>query len=201
MQHLIKYVFALIIGLTALTNNAYAHYFNIPQSRYAIDCGHWYVSANVGASHMHDKVIPNSGNSKHPWGPGWNADLGYQFNPILGSELGYTQYHDSRENAGRIAVAKTEHYALHLAVTGRYALTERINALGKLGIAYSYANKIFTVTGFSASSGSVSPYFGLGLTYIATRKVELVAQWGMARGNRYTGSTELYSLGAIFAIV
>lgn len=167
---------------------------------YTLDCAHWYVGGNVGYSHLHDRQTPGTANSVDENGPGWNVNGGYQFNSLLGAELGYTQYHDSRETSGATNVAKTEHYAVHVAASGRYPLVDRLNALAKLGVAYSYANKIFT-GGAAFSSGAVSPYWGLGLSYSITPKVDVVAFGASVRGNNYTGSSDLYSLGFTFAIV
>lgn len=170
-------------------------------SRYTLDCSHWYAGGGVGVSNLHDDEAPGSSDSVTEIGPGWDVYAGYQFNSILGTELGYTQYHDSRETSDGTNVAKTEHYAVDLAATGRYPLFDRISFLGKLGLAYSYANKIFTTTGFAASSGAVSLYGGAGFLYSITPKVDLTAEWAVARGNNHTGSSELYSLGMRFAIV
>ena len=168
---------------------------------YTLDCPHWYVSGNLGVSHLYDKQAPGSHDSVNENGPGWNVNGGYQWNSILGGELGYTQYHDSRETKGGLNIAKTEHYAVHVAATGQYPLANQFSVVGKLGVAYSYANKIFTASGAAAASGSVSPYAALGVAYSITKKADFVAQWEGVRGNNYTGSSTLYSLGFKFAIV
>jgi hypothetical protein len=169
-------------------------------STYTLDCRHWYVAGNVGVSHLYDNHAPSTGNSVDENGPGWDATLGYQWNSILGGELGYTQYYNSRETSGTTVVAKTTHFAVHANATGRYPLAYKLSALGKLGLAYSYAQKVFEATGAAASSGAVSPYLGLGLDYSITPTVDMLAQWSFVRGNNYTGSSTLYSLGMAFAI-
>jgi len=166
-----------------------------------LDCAHWYVAGNLGVSHLYDSRSTGTTNSVDENGPGWDAAIGYQWNSILGSELGYTQYYNSRETAARTVVAKTSHFAVHLNATGKYPLFYKVSALGKLGVAYSYAQKIFTAAGAAGSSGSVSPYVGLGFDYSLTKRVDMVAQWAWVRGNNYTGSATLYSLGMVFAIV
>jgi hypothetical protein len=165
-----------------------------------LDCAHWYVAGNIGFSHLHDSATPHINSSVNENGPGWNVSGGYQFNSLLGAELGYTQYHDSRETFGAINIAKTEHYAVDLAATGRYPLFDKWSALAKLGIAYSYANKIFNI-GPAFSASAVSVYWGLGATYSITPKVDFIAQFANVTGNNYTGSSGLFSLGASFAIV
>lgn len=178
--------------------------FRQQMSCYTLECSHWYVSGNIGVSHLHDTKAPRSKDSVDENGPGFSAFGGYQFNSVFGAELGYTQYHDSRETIGTATgsstIAKTEHYAVTLAATGKLPLAYGFSARGKLGLAYSYANKIF-IFGPSASSGAVSLYYGLGFLYSITPKADLVAEWASVRGNNYTGSSELYSLGFTFAIV
>lgn len=172
-----------------------------PLGDYTLDCGHWYVGGNIGMSHLHDDPNPGSGNSVDENGPGGSVVGGYQFNSILGAELGYTQYKNSRETIGSTIIAKTEHYAVHLAATGRYPLIDKWSALGKLGIAYSYAQKMATATGTAASSGAGSLYWGLGVNYSITPRVDFIAQFAEAVGNHLTGSTDLWSIGLNFAIV
>ena len=164
------------------------------------DRPHWYVAGNLGVSHLYDNESPGTTNSVDENGPGWDATLGYQFNHLFGGELGYTQYYNSRETSGATVVAKTNHFAVHLNATGKYPLVHRLSALGKLGLAYSYAQKVFEATGAAGSSGAVSPYLGLGLDYKLSRKADMVAELSFVRGNNYTGSSTLYSLGVVLAI-
>jgi hypothetical protein len=170
-------------------------------SAYTLGCSHWYVGGNLGVSHLKDSATTGTNNSVTQNGPGWSVNGGYQFNTLLGTELGFTQYHDSRETSGATNVAKTEHYAVDLVATGRYPIINRWSVIGKLGAAYAYANKIYTAGGGAASSGSLSPYGGVGFAYAITPKIDFIAQWAAARGNEYTGSSSLYSLGLNAALV
>jgi hypothetical protein len=195
-----------LVGAALLTTsqafasfNDYVNDASRKLSCYTLDCSHWYVAASGGVSHLYDDPAPGSGDSVDENGPGWDADIGYQWNSILGTELGYTQYYNSRETVAGGVLAKTTHFAVHLNATGRYPLAYQLSALGKLGVAYSYAQKVF-FTGAAGSAGSVSPFVGLGLDYSITPRVDMVAQWNWVRGNDYTGSATLYSLGMVFAI-
>ena len=200
-----------VIGIASVLSSAtYANNFNMnsivanasrQMSAYTLDCAHWYVGANLGVSHLYDSRAPRSRDSMNENGPGWNANVGYQFNALLGGELGYTQYHDSRETLGTASIAKTEHYGVYLAATGRYPLIDKFNLVAKLGVGYGYANKNFTAATAAKSANSVSPYYGLGVSYSVTPRVDFILQWARLRGNNYTGSADLYSLGATFAIV
>lgn len=161
----------------------------------------WYVSANIGMSHLFDEKIPGSTNSVNQNGPGWNVNAGYNFTRYYGAEIGFNQYHDSRETAGLTEVATTEHYSAYLAGTGRYCFQNRISAIGKLGLAYSYANKVVNgASGASAGANSLSLYYGVGLAYKLTKRTKAALQWSRALGNDVTGSADLYSVGFIFSI-
>ncbi|MDR3492104.1 MAG: outer membrane beta-barrel protein [Gammaproteobacteria bacterium] len=163
---------------------------------------HWYAGGHVGVSRTHDNAAAGSGNSVTQYGPGWTADVGYQFiqfyRATLAAELGYTQYHNSNETAPRVNVASTEHFASYLAAVAQYPIIANVNVLGKLGIAYSYAKKVFTATGASRSANTYSPYYGAGISYNMTPQAALVLQWNRARGNNSTGSTDITTLGVSY---
>ncbi|EKD70473.1 MAG: hypothetical protein ACD_46C00524G0005 [uncultured bacterium] len=192
---------SIIIGFASV---AHADMFtNAGQtlSTYTLDCSHWYAGANIGMSHMHDNPSPGTGDSVNENGPGWSVVGGYQLNSLLGGELGYTQYYKTRETLGSANIATTDHFAVHLAATGRYPLFNKFSAIGKLGVGYSYANKIFTASTAAGSAGSVSPYYGVGIGYSVTQKVDFIVQWARSQGNDYTGSGDFFSAGFNFAIV
>lgn len=170
-------------------------------STYTLDCAHWYVGANLGMSHLHDDANPGSSNSVDENGPGGSVVAGYQFNSILGTELGYTQYKNSREMSGSTMIARTDHYAVDLAATGRYPIMTKWSALGKLGAAYSYAQKTAVGSGVSQSSGAGSVYWGLGLDYSLTPKIDVIGQFAEVVGNHLTGSTDLWSVGLNVALI
>ncbi len=162
----------------------------------------WYVGGHIGVSRTHDDPAPFSGDSVTQIGPGWTADLGYKFmqfyRATLAGELGYTQYHNSNETLPGVNVASTEHFSAYLAAVAELPVFNNFNVLGKLGVAYSYAKKVFTGGGASASANTYSPYYGLGISYNVTKQAELVLQWARARGNGSTGSTDLSSLGVTY---
>ncbi|HTM62988.1 MAG TPA: outer membrane beta-barrel protein [Gammaproteobacteria bacterium] len=167
---------------------------------YTLDAPHWYASANIGVSHLFDKPGPASANSVDENGPGFNVNAGYQFNSMFGAEGGFNKYHNSRQTTATTNVAQTEHYSVYLAGTGKYPLANKFSALGKLGAAYNYANKIFNA-GAAAAAENVSLYYGIGVTYSLTQKIDFVGQWSRSLGNHLTGSADLYSLGITTALV
>lgn len=165
----------------------------------------WYAGANVGESRTHDKPAAGTADSVTQIGPGWSVDLGYQFlefyRATLAAELGYTQYYNSNETLPGVNKASTAHFASYLAAVVQYPLVYNFNILGKLGYAYSYAKKVFTTSGVSASANANSLYWGLGFSYDMTKQAALVLQWDRARGNSKTGSTDLTSLGVSYSFM
>ncbi len=163
---------------------------------------YWYVGGHVGVSRTHDDAAPNSGDSVTQIGPGWTADLGFKFyqfwRATLAAELGYTQYHNSNETLPGLNIASTEHFSSYLAGVVQIPLIHNLNVLGKFGLAYSYAKKVFTASGVSNSANTYSPYYGAGFSYNVTKQAEIVLQWARARGNGSTGSTDLTSLGVTY---
>ncbi len=164
----------------------------------------WYVGGHIGESRTHDKRAPASSDSVTQIGPGWTVDLGYQFaefrRALFAGELGYTQYANSNETTPGFNVASTQHFSTYLAAVVQYPIVNNFNVLGKLGIAYSYAKKVFSV-GTSASANAYSPYYGAGVSYNVTPNAALVLQWARARGNGSTGSTDLTSLGVTYNLL
>lgn len=165
----------------------------------------WYVGFNIGESRVHDGASPGTSNSVTQIGPGWSVDLGYKFiefyKAMLAGEIGYTQYDNSSETAPGLVIATTDHFSSYAALVGQYPLIHHIGALGKIGVAYSYAQKVFETTGVSASANDYSLYYGGGLTYDITPQAALVLQWARARGNDETGSTDLTSLGVSYSFI
>lgn len=166
-----------------------------------IDNSHWYVGGNLGYSHLHDSRNVGTTNSVNENGIGASVVGGYQFNHWWGAEAGYTTYKNSREVSGATTLAKTEHYAIDLAATLHWPLWNRWSALGKLGVAYSYAQKMAIATGLTATSNAASIYWGAGLDYGLTQSVDFIIQFAEAAGNHLTGSTDLWSIGLTFALV
>lgn len=162
---------------------------------------HWYVAGNLGVSHLYDLPAQGSGDSVDQNGPGWDATVGYQFTRIFGAELGYTQYYNSRETIKTAVIARTTHFAAHLNAVGRLPIYRQLDVVGKAGLAYAYAQKVFEASGAAASNENWSPYMGLGLAYELTTRVNMIGQWAFVVGNSRTGSSTLYSLGFEFGIL
>ena len=159
---------------------------------------YWYLGVDFGASVVHDSHP--AGTTIHSVGPGWDFHLGYQITDMFGAEAGYLYYNSSRQKTGSTTTAITDHYSAYLAGTAQYPVYGNLALMGKLGLAYSYAQKI--ATGGALSTGTaVNVFTGAGAMYPLTHRITLVGQWTRAWGNTKTGSTDLYSIGINVAIV
>lgn len=197
-------LFTALISSSAVFAHDYkdAHYKDEPVAPTYTFVPNWYIGGHIGVSRTHDKAAIGSGDAVTQIGPGWTADVGYQFaqfyQTTFAAELGYTQYHNSNETAPHANIASTEHFATYLAAVAQYPVINHFNVFGKLGLAYSYAKKVFTASSASGSANAYSPYYGAGVSYNMTKKAVLALQWARTRGNGSTGSTDLTSLGLTY---
>jgi len=208
-DELMKIRFLVLAGIAssvcfATTASAFtfnANNFRQQLATYTLDTPHAYVSGNIGISQLFDKKAPGSSNNVDKYGPGWNVNGGYQFNSMWGAEAGFTDYYNSRETFAGFTIAKTQHYSVDVAGTVRLPMAYQLSALGKLGLAYSYANKMFIGSGASASANALNLYWGIGMAYSITPKFDIDALYANARGNSITGSAGLFSIGLTMALV
>ncbi len=109
--------------------------------------------------------------------------LGYQFNPMLGGELGYTSFGtlvNSKDN--NAFNAKQDASAWTASALGTFPVAEHFGLFGRLGIAgYNFSNS-GTVQGVPVKDdNSTKPFFGLGV------KFSLNEDWALrAEYQRYT---------------
>ncbi len=109
-------------------------------------------------------------------------DVGYQFTPNVGAELGYTSFgtlldaHDNNIDASQDVSAWT------LSALGTLPFAERFGIFGRAGIAGYNVSNSGTVQGVAVKDdNSTKPYFGLGV------KFELTDNWMLrAEYQRYT---------------
>ena len=208
IQSYFQFVTLVILSLFSLSSICYANSVTDQMSNarqkmgtYTLDTPHLYVGANIGLSHLRDQPNSGSANTVKENGPGGSVVAGYQINSMWGAELGFTQYYNSKETNNGTIIAKTEHYAIPLALTGRYPLIGPLSALGKAGVEYNYAQKMAILSGVAKSSNVIGFYWGLGFIYSVTTKADVVAQFAQAAGSHATGSTDLWSIGINFAVV
>ena len=127
------------------------------------------ISGNAG----YGKVNYNASNlgvkSSALNGFAWNANLGYQFNPYVAIESGYTHFNDIN-----VGPAKIDTYGVDLLAKGIYPINSQFNVFAKAG-----AMDIFSkaVNGnVTARRARVTPEFGVGTSYNMTHNLALTVQ-------------------------
>jgi opacity protein-like surface antigen len=106
------------------------------------------------------------------------GEVGYQFNDILGAELGYTSFgtlfnaHDNNVNA------KQDASAITASVLGTWSVAEPFGVFGRLGLARYNVSNSGTVQGVPVQSkNAVKPYFGAGVMFDITSSWMLRAEY------------------------
>lgn len=107
------------------------------------------------------------------------ANVGYQFTPYVGAELGYSSFgtiFDSHDNQGH---ASQEANAITASVVGTIPLGERFGLFGRIGAArYNVENSGF-VQGVAVAEdhNSTRPYYGVGGRFNLTENFALRAEY------------------------
>ena len=106
---------------------------------------------------------------------GWKAYVGGQFNPIVGMELGYTDFGRIRAGAGEV-----EAYAIPVSVTVGTPIGERFRVFGKAGGVYSRTDVRVSILDADERSGRDNGFgwtYGAGATFAVTRNIDIRADW------------------------
>jgi opacity protein-like surface antigen len=97
------------------------------------------------------------------------GEVGYQFNDILGAELGYTSFGTLfKANANNVN-AKQDASAITASVLGTWPVAAPFGIFGRLGLARYNVSNSGTVQGVPVESkNAVKPYFGAGVLFDIT---------------------------------
>ena len=94
------------------------------------------------------------------------GSVGYQFNPKVGAEFGYTSFGTLFESTDSSVSAKQEASAWTLSVLGMMPMNDQLALLGRFGFAMYDVNNSGTVQGVPVEEkSSTKPYLALGLNY------------------------------------
>lgn len=140
----------------------------------------FYVGANFGHGTVDEEVSNVSGSTDNN-GFAYNFNAGYQFNPYVALELGYTRFPDV--SVGSLDVSD-ENQSMDIAAKGLLPLGSRqlVDLYGKLGIASVSTNNasyIYNEDGqnISGKQTDILPYLGLGIDFKVARNVKLNLEW------------------------
>lgn len=94
------------------------------------------------------------------------GSVGYQFNPKVGAEFGYTSFGTLFESSDISVSAKQEASAWTLSVLGTMPMNDQFALLGRVGMAMYDVNNSGTVQGVPVEEkNSTKPYVAVGLNY------------------------------------
>lgn len=107
---------------------------------------------------------------------------GVQFNPMFGAEVGYTDFGKSNYSynvAGVPGRVEADASSFYLAGTARYPVAEKINVIGKLGVAHNKNDVEATgvAAGYNGDSSRNAVYASLGAEYAINEKVSLSLEY------------------------
>lgn len=106
------------------------------------------------------------------------GEVGYQFNDILGAELGYTSFGTLFKANDNNVNAKQDASAWTASVLGTWPVAEPFGIFGRLGLARYNVNNSGTVQGVAVETkNAVKPYFGAGVKFDLTSSWMLRAEY------------------------
>lgn len=110
------------------------------------------------------------------------GEIGYQFTPMLGAELGYTSFGTLFNAENNDMNATQDVSAWTLSALGTWPVADRLGIFGRAGIAGYNSSNSGTVQGVTVKDdSSTMPYFGAGVRF------DLTPQWMLrAEYQRYT---------------
>jgi len=158
----------------------------------------WYAEGNLGITRLSNASFSGSAD-----GTSWNLDIGYKFMPYFGLEFGYTSYADVNiSNAMGQSVANGFDSSIDLAARGILPLGS-FEAFSKLGIARIHSHVVLKNSSFSSpvspgSEDKIGLYLAVGAQYYMSPNLAVHAQWARAKGNGFTGTLDLWTIGASF---
>lgn len=139
----------------------------------------------VGAvSSEHRYNLNNDSSSGDRKSDEWGGKVygGIQFNPMFGAEVGYTDFGKSDYSYnvnGATGRAEADAKSFYLVGTARYPVYDKINVIGKLGVAHNKNDVEASglAAAYNGDSSRNSVYASLGAEYAINEKVSLSLEY------------------------
>ena len=165
----------------------------------------WYIEGNLGSSRVKD-INYGTGTSYSNSGRATNIDVGYKFIPYFAFEGGYTKYSDSRVALAGTTIATDSRHAWDIAGKAILPFSDSgFELFVKLGLARTLSHLVNkpnttgaplpTTQGQNKATGV---YYGIGADYATTPQLPIILQWSRAKGDHYTGTQDLFSVGIAY---
>ncbi len=157
---------------------------------------------SLGTSTTDISSVPSS--SVNPDGYAGRLYTGYQFNPSLAAEIGYSVFSNSDTNVGTAFKSHISTQALDLTGKLIYPITEAFNFYAKGGAALVHENQDITgttsagTTEISFSTDPIRPLFGVGAGYNISQNVSVDGSWTRILGNNNIQNIDFYGAGLTY---
>jgi outer membrane autotransporter protein len=167
----------------------------------------FYISASPGSSDTHyERSDFNTTSSQAPQsgtvdstGFGWRAAAGYQFNPYVATEAGYTYFGTAHGNSlaynnGETGVSgDIKEYAADITAKAIWPIADQVNPYLDLGAAYIHSNLKLS-DGFSQTESKYAPRYGTGIDFNITNHFATGISWNRINGTSSIPSADLLSV-------
>lgn len=150
-------------------------------------------------------ISHSSSSSVNPDGFAGRLYTGYQFNPSLAAEVGYSVFSKSDTNVGTNFKSHISTQAIDLSGKLIYPITNTFNFYAKGGAALVHENQDITNntpgnnTQISFSTDPIRPLFGVGTGFNITQNVSLDASWTRILGNNNIQNIDFYGAGLSYS--
>ncbi len=113
----------------------------------------------------------------------YRANIGYQFNPFVSAEVGYTSFGTTVDTQDGSGSASQEAGAITASVVGTIPIGERFGLFGRVGAARYDLDNSGTIQGVPVEDGdnSTKPFFGAGAKFHLTDNFALRAEYQVYR--------------------
>lgn len=176
----------------------------ISSSVFAAETGQFFGSVDFGKTSITNS---NPGGQSFANPSAIQVGGGYHYSPFLSVEANYTGMGSTTLTAGLLA-ATAKNSALSVAAVGTYAIDDRFEVFGKLGLTRN-TNKLSTLNGaasYNTTTTATGLMYGIGAQFNVNKQIGIRAQYENfgdfkytnGAGNPWNVKTSLISLGAVY---
>jgi len=134
----------------------------------------------------------------------FRGNVGYQFSPYVGAEVGYTSFGTTYDSQDNQADASQDAGAITASVVGTIPLGDKFGLFGRIGAARYDLDNSGSIQGVPVEEGDndVKPFYGAGARFNVTENFALRAEYqiyqDLAGVNGNDDDINVWSGGALF---
>jgi len=171
-----------------------------------MSAGNLYLGASIGQSNAKDFCDGSGGagidcDDKDT---AWRLFGGYQFNPNIAVELGYSDLGKAKASGGGVEVSD-EATAWDLTAVGSWPLTNQFSIYGRFGFYHSEVTSKILVSGLGSASEDKSTTditFGIGARFDINRNLGIRGEWqrynDMKDAFDTKSNVDVFSIGVLY---